>query len=74
MQVFGGNMCLTQSLVGTPYEPKYKDKILFFEEAEDDYRIHRILWQLKLAWRLDEVAGIIIGPLTPLEGGTEKEL
>ena len=74
-QVFGGNMCLIQSLVGTPYEPKYKDKILFFEEVEEeDYRIHRMLWQLKLTGRLDEVAGIIIGTLTPLEGGTEKEL
>ena len=74
-QVFGGNMCLIQSLVGTPYEPSYKNKILFFEEVEeDDYRIHRILWQLKLAGRLDEVAGIIIGTLVPLEGGTERGL
>ena len=25
-QVFGGNICLIQSLIGTQYEPKYKDK------------------------------------------------
>lgn len=73
--VFGGNMCLIQCLVGTPYEPSYKDKILFFEEVdEEDYRIHRMLWQLKLAGRLDELAGIIIGKMAPAEGETEEKL
>ncbi len=44
-QVFGGNMCLIQSLMSTSYEPCYKNKILFIEEIEEaDYRIHRILW------------------------------
>lgn len=74
-QVFGGNMCLIQCLIGTPYEPSYKDKILFFEEIEEnDYRIHRILWQLKLAGRLDDLAGIIIGTITPAQGETEEGL
>ena len=73
--VFGGNMCLVQSLIGTPYEPSYKDKILFLEEIEEnDYRIHRILWQLKLAGRLDELKGIIIGKLIPVKGETEERL
>jgi len=74
-QVFGGNMCLIQCLIGTPYEPNWKDKILFFEEiGENDYRIHRILWQLKLAGRLNEISGIIIGAITPNEGETEEGL
>jgi muramoyltetrapeptide carboxypeptidase len=68
-------MCLIQCLIGTPYEPKWKDKILFFEEIEEnDYRIHRILWQLKLAGRLNEISGIIIGAITPNEGETEEGL
>jgi muramoyltetrapeptide carboxypeptidase len=74
-QVFGGNMCLIQCLIGTPYEPSYEGKILFFEEIEEnDYRIHRVLWQLKLAERLDDLAGIIIGTITPAEGETEEGL
>ncbi|MDR0404873.1 MAG: LD-carboxypeptidase [Oscillospiraceae bacterium] len=74
-QVFGGNMCLIQCLIGTQYEPSYKDKILFFEEIEEnDYRVHRILWQLKLAGRLNEISGIIIGAITPNEGETEEGL
>jgi muramoyltetrapeptide carboxypeptidase len=74
-QVFGGNACLIQSLIGTPYEPSYKKKILFFEEiSENPYRIHRMLWQLKLAERLKEVSGIIIGTLTPAPNETEESL
>ena len=74
-KVFGGNMCLVQSLIGTPYEPSYKGKILFFEEIEENaYRIHRMLWQLKLAGRLDELEGIIIGKLIPVKGETEEGL
>lgn len=66
-QVFGGNMCLIQSLIGTPYELSYKNKILFFEEVKEyAYRIHRMLWQLKLAGKLNELVGIIIGTLTPV--------
>jgi len=72
-QVFGGNMSLIQCLIGTPYEPNYKGKILFFEEIEEnDYRIHRILWQLKLSGRLRELTGIIIGKMTPTQGKTEE--
>lgn len=73
-EIFGGNLCLIGCLIGTPYEPDYKDKILFFEEIqEDDYRIHRALWQLKLAGRLDELCGIIIGKLTPNPNENETE-
>ena len=73
-QVAGGDLSLIQSLIGTPYEPDYKNKILFFEEInEEAYRIHRMLWQLKLTGRLDKLAGIIIGALTPVEGETEEK-
>ena len=74
-EIFGGNMCLIQCLIGTQYEPDYKNKILFFEEVgEAPYRIHRVLWQLKLAGRLDEVIGIVIGKITPVGGETEDSV
>ena len=64
--VFGGNLCLVQSLIGTDYEPEYNNKILFFEEIEEDnYKIHRILWQLKLNHKLDNLKAVIIGSLIP---------
>lgn len=74
-KVVGGNLCLLQNLVGTPYEPDYKGKILFIEEVQENaYKIHRMLWHLKLAGKLDNLAEIIIGSLTPVTDETETDL
>lgn len=74
-EVIGGNLCLIQCLIGTPYEPDWEDKILFFEEIrESACTIHRTLWHLKLTVSLDKLAGIIIGTITPVEGETEDKL
>ncbi len=74
-QVVGGNMCLTHRLIGTPYEPSYKNKILFFEDVgASALRVHRNLWQLKLAGRLNELSGIIIGTITPDKQETEEKI
>ena len=41
-----------------------KDKILFIEEiGEAPYKLHRILWQLKLAGKLEDLSGIMIGDI-----------
>ena len=65
-RVVGGNLTLINSLMGTPYELDLKDKILFIEELDEaPYRLHRYLWQLKLAGKLDELAGLVIGDLLP---------
>lgn len=73
-EVIGGNLCLIQSLIGTPYEPDYENKILFFEEVdEDDYVIHQMLWHLKLSGKLNKIAGIIIGSLTPSSEKVSEE-
>ena len=64
-----------QCLIGTPYEPSWKGKILYFDDlGENAYRIHRTLQHFKLTGKLDELAGIIIGTLTPEKGETEEEL
>lgn len=63
-QIVGGNMVLISSLMGTDYEIDTDGKILFIEELEEPlYRLDRILWQLKLAGKFDNVAGIIIGDI-----------
>ena len=64
--IVGGNLTLISSLMGTEYELDVKDKILFIEELDEaPYRLHRYLWQLKLAGKLDEVAAVVIGDILP---------
>ena len=60
--VLGGNLSMLTSLLGTPWEPEYREHLLFIEETgERPYRIHRMLLQLKLAGRLAGLRGVILG-------------
>ena len=59
-KLIGGNLTLLTALLGTPFEPNFKDTILFLEETyEEPYDIDRMLTQLLLAGKLDQVSGII---------------
>lgn len=61
-EIIGGNLSLIASTIGTPYEIDTKGKILFIEEiGEEPYRIDRMLTQLRLSNKLQEVEGIILG-------------
>jgi muramoyltetrapeptide carboxypeptidase len=60
--IVGGNLTLTLSLLGTPYELDTRGKILFVEDVDEEpYRVGRMLRQLKLAGKLDAAAGVIVG-------------
>jgi len=62
--LIGGCLSLLTALVGTPYEPPLDGAILFWEEVnEEPFRIDRMLAHLKLAGRLDRLAGMVIGTL-----------
>lgn len=58
----GGCLSLVVASLGTPFEIQTKNKILFLEDTnEKPYSIDRMLTQLILAEKLDQVKGIIFG-------------
>jgi len=60
--LLGGNLTLISSLIGTEFEPDFHGRILFLEEVhEEPYRVDRLLTQLWLANKLQQVAGIAFG-------------
>ena len=60
--MLGGNMRLFVSLLGTPYFPDVKDKILILEEiGEAPFQIDNMFMQLKLAGVFDKIKGLILG-------------
>lgn len=62
--LWGGNLAIICSLLGTSYFPSVTGGILFIEEVgEPLYRIERMLWQLQLAGVLDCQKALIIGDL-----------
>lgn len=63
-RLLGGNLAVLQALISTPFDI-FDDAILFIEDvAEPIYKIERILYQLRLAGRLDRMRGLIIGQFT----------
>ncbi len=61
-QLAGGNLSLVSAAVGTPWEVDLKDKIVFFEEVDEEpYRIDGMLTHLINSGKLKEAAGIVFG-------------
>ena len=67
-RLIGGNLTIISTLMGTPYEPDFRDRIIFVEDVnEAPYRIDRMLTQLWLAGKLQHAAGIAFGKFTKTE-------
>lgn len=61
-QLYGGNLSVIVSLIGSEFLPDWKGKILFLEDVnEEPYRIDRMLTQLELAGVLKDVSGVVLG-------------
>ena len=60
--LWGGNLSVLVSLLGTPYFPQVKGGVLFLEDVgEHPYRVERMLTQLLLAGVLAQQKAVLIG-------------
>ncbi len=67
-RLVGGNLSLVCSTMGSNFEIKTSNRILFIEDVgEAPYRIDRYLQELKLAGKLDSLNGAILGSFTRRE-------
>lgn len=68
--LWGGNLAMVASLVGTPYMPKLRSGILFLEDiAEHPFRVERMLTQLWHAGILARQKAILLGSFTEYKLG-----
>ena len=73
--LWGGNLCMLNSLLGTKYLPRIKGGVLFLEDVnEHPYRVERNLLQLQQAGVLDAQKAIVLGEFSawrksPLDRG-----
>jgi muramoyltetrapeptide carboxypeptidase len=62
--LYGGCVSILVASLGTSYEIKTEDTILFLEDlAAKPYQVDRMLMQLKLAGKFDKVRGLIFGEM-----------
>jgi muramoyltetrapeptide carboxypeptidase len=77
--VWGGNLAMTVSLLGTPYFPRIDGGILFLEDiGEHPYRVERMLLQLMHAGVLGRQRALVLGDfsgyrLTAYDNGYDFE-
>ncbi len=68
--LWGGNLAVVCALLGTPYFPRLRGGVLFFEDVnEPAYKIERMLLQLEQAGVLQRQRTLLIGsfePITPM--------
>ena len=72
--VWGGNLAVLTSLLGTPYFPHVKGGIVFLEDvAEHPYRIERMLTQWLYAGVLGQQKAVLLGQFTDYKTGAHDK-
>jgi muramoyltetrapeptide carboxypeptidase len=74
-ELVGGCLSVLVTTLGTPYEIHPRGKLLFLEDVgEKPYRIERMLTHLKMAGKLDQLAGVVFGDFSRCDGDGSREL
>lgn len=67
-RIVGGNLTMLTASLGTKHEINTDRAILFFEDTnEQSYQVDRMLTQLKLAGKFDNIKGLLVGQFSQLK-------
>ena len=68
-ELIGGNISVLVSMIGSKFEPNYKNKLVYLEEIDEKtYKVDRMLIQMLQASNLSEAAGIVLGVFKNCDG------
>jgi len=68
-ELIGGNLSVLESMVGSKYSPKFKNRIVYLEEIDErTYRVDKMLIHLLQTTDLKEAAGIVFGIFKGCDG------
>jgi len=71
----GGCLSVLCALLGTPYEPVFRNALVFLEDvAEPCYRLDRMLVQWIQSGRWRRIAGLLVARIRPVRGESEDDL
>ena len=74
-ELIGGNLSLFTHLLGSPYFPSVKNKIIFLEDVDEEpYSIDRMITKLRLFNCLKDAKGIVLGYFTTDNEQDKKEI
>lgn len=74
-ELIGGNISVLDSMIGSSFEPDFKDKIVYLEEIEEKtYKVDKMLFHLLEATKLRKAAGIVMGVMGDCNTGEAPTL
>lgn len=74
-RLLGGNLSMIAAVMGTPFEIDAEGIILLIEDVNEPiYRIDRLLTHLRLAGKLAQVAGVLVGDVAGVDPAALERL